>query len=168
MSDPLPPGSEPPSPAPPSVPPVSPSSPPPIEPVTASAPAAPVEPSKPGMTAAQWALVLHLSPLLALAVCCAPGVAIVGPLIVWLIKRPESAELDAIGKRVLNFQISYAIYSVAIGIASTVLSAVQIGWLLWPAGIAVGLAWLTFTIIGAVKQRRGEVYRPPFVLDLIK
>lgn len=136
-------------------------------------PPAPPEPapsaeSKPGMTEANWALILHLSPLLALAFCCAPGVAIVGPLVIWLIKRPESPALDAIGKRVLNFQISYAIYSVAVGLASTVLSAVHVGWLLWPVAFVVIVAWLTFTIIGAVKQRRGEAYRPPFVLDLIK
>lgn len=145
MSDPLPPEPEPTPPAPAPLPPVSPGAP---------------RPSDPGVN---WALLLHLSPLFGLLVCCAPGGTIAGPLIIWIIKRPESAELDAIGKRVLNFQLSYAIYSIVLGLASSVLT-VAVGWL----GIPLFVAWLAFTIIGAVKQNRGEVYQPPLTLDLIK
>jgi hypothetical protein len=37
-----------------------------------------------------------------------------------------------------------------------------------PIGILVGIAWLVFTIIAAVKANEGERYRYPFTLRLIK
>ena len=56
----------------------------------------------------------HLS---ALAGFVIPGAGhILGPLIVWLVKRGESAEIDAHGKEALNFQISMLIYNVVAGI----------------------------------------------------
>ena len=45
------------------------------------------------------------------------------------------------------------------------LTLVLIGFLLLPL---VGLAWLIFTIIGAMKANNGEAYRYPFALRLIK
>jgi len=141
-------------------------------PIPPSSPLPPEPPQQPqpssGLTEANWALMLHLSPLLALIMCCAPGTAIIAPLIIWLIKRPESPTLDAIGKRVLNFQISYAIYSVGLVIVGGILSALGVGWLLSPFGFALGIAWLVFTILGAVKQNKGEVFQPPLVLELLK
>jgi len=100
--------------------------------------------------------------------CCFPGAAIILPLIIWLLKRNESPKLDAVGKRVLNFQISYAIYLAAAGIAGAIFSAVHLGFLFIPVELVIVVAWLIFTIMGALKQREGEVYQPPYVLDLIK
>ena len=137
-------------------------------PASAVAAMPPPEPPKTGMSEANWALAIHLSPFLAIIVCCVPGSTILGPLIIWLIKRPESVTLDAVGKRVLNFQISYAIYSAAIGAASFILSTVGLNVFMFPVGLAVGIGWLVFTILGAVKQNQGEAYRPPLTLDLIK
>ena len=37
-----------------------------------------------------------------------------------------------------------------------------------PVGILIGIAWLVFTIIAAVKANEGERYRYPFTLRLIK
>src|SRR5438876_8735377 len=39
-----------------------------------------------------------------------------GPLIVWLVKRGDSPEIDAHGKESLNFQLSMLIYDVIAGI----------------------------------------------------
>jgi uncharacterized Tic20 family protein len=146
-----------------SLPPVPPSSPLPPEP-----PQPPPPPQGSGLSEANWALILHLSPLLALVVCCTPGTAIIAPLIIWLIKRTDSPTLDDVGKRVLNFQISYAIYSVGLVIVGGILSAIGIGWLLSPFGLALAIAWLVFTILGAVKQSNGETFQPPLVLELLK
>ncbi len=56
----------------------------------------------------QWAIGLHLSALLGFV---GPHLLnIVGPLIIWLIKKQDSPILDSVGKRVLNFQISYSLY----------------------------------------------------------
>ncbi|KAF5409623.1 MAG: hypothetical protein Udaeo2_02070 [Candidatus Udaeobacter sp.] len=48
---------------------------------------------------------------------------ILGPLIVWLMKRGDSPEIDAYGKESLNFQISMLIYDAVAAILCAVLSA---------------------------------------------
>jgi uncharacterized Tic20 family protein len=37
-----------------------------------------------------------------------------------------------------------------------------------PVGIVVGIAWLVFTIIAAIKANEGVRYRYPFTLRLVK
>ncbi|RLL45495.1 DUF4870 domain-containing protein [Oceanobacillus piezotolerans] len=80
---------------------------------------------------------------------------ILGPLIIWLVKKDESQFVHFHGKAYFNFFISYAIY----GIISTILILLLIGFLfLWILGIAA----VIFTIIAAVKSYNGEEYRIPF------
>jgi uncharacterized protein len=85
----------------------------------------------------------------------------VGPLILWLIKKDESKFVDDQGKEALNFQITVAI---AFAIAGA-LSFACIGLLLIPA---VGIADLVFSIIAAVAANKGEAYRYPACIRLIK
>ena len=54
-----------------------------------------------------WNALCHASALLGV-VLHIPG-ALLGPLIVWLVKRGDSPEIDAHGKEALNFQISMLI-----------------------------------------------------------
>ena len=61
----------------------------------------------------------------------------------------------------MNFNITIAIAAIICGLLTLVL----IGFLLLPL---VGLAWMIFTIIGAMKANNGEAYRYPFALRLIK
>lgn len=86
---------------------------------------------------------------------------IIGPIIIWLIKREESAFIDYHGKEYLNFIISYAIYGFVAGLTIFIL----IGFVLAPL---VGIAAFVFTIIAAVKAFNGEMYRIPLVFRLIK
>jgi uncharacterized Tic20 family protein len=85
-------------------------------------------------------------------ILCLVGFPIIGPLIIWLMKKDQSPYLDAQGRELLNFQISYFIYAMI----SFVLIAVLIGIVLL---FAVGIASLVFTIIGLVKAADGKVYR---------
>lgn len=105
-----------------------------------------------------WCVACHLS---ALAGFVIPGAGhILGPLIIWLIKRGDSAEIDAHGKEALNFQLSMLIYSLAAG----VLCLVLIGF-----GLLAVLHILNvvFVIIAAVKTSEGQMYRYPLTLRLI-
>ncbi len=86
---------------------------------------------------------------------------IIGPIIIWLIKREESAFIDYHGKEYLNFVISYFIY----GIVAAISMVILIGFLLAPI---VGIAAFVFTIIAAVKAYNGEMYRIPLIFRLIK
>ena len=51
---------------------------------------------------------------------------ILGPLIVWLMKRGDSPEIDAYGKESLNFQISMLIYDAIAAILCLVLIGIPI------------------------------------------
>ena len=117
----------------------------------------------------QWAMFAHLSALLGglltghwLGIGC-----FLGPLVIWLMKKEVMPFVDDQGKEALNFNITMAIVS-AILLALTVVTF-GIGLVLTvPVGIVIGIAWLVFTIMAAVKASEGERYRYPFALRLIK
>lgn len=85
----------------------------------------------------------------------------VGALVIWLIKKDQSAYVDEQGKEALNFQITMVIAFVA----SWILMFVLIGMLLMPLLL---IANLVFCILGAVACSKGEHYRYPFALRLLK
>lgn len=86
---------------------------------------------------------------------------LIGPLIIWLIKRDESSFVDYHGKQYFNFLISYTIY----GIGSAILIILVIGILL---AIAVGILSFIFTLVALVKANNGERYRIPLTIQFIK
>ena len=62
---------------------------------------------------------------------------ILGPLIVWLAKRGDSAEIDEHGKESLNFQISMLIYN----LIASVLCLVLIGFVILGILHILNLVW---------------------------
>jgi len=125
----------------------------PPPPAPAATPVAPVDPVD-----RQWLVALHLCPLIGLII---PFGNMVAPLVLWLIKRPESAVIDQTGKEVLNFQISVFIYAVV----SLVLCMILIGFLLL---FGVFVLWIYGIIMGAVKAGNGEPFRYPLTLTLLR
>jgi uncharacterized Tic20 family protein len=61
---------------------------------------------------------------------------VIGPLVVWLLKKSDSAAVDAHGKESLNFQISMTICTLPAGLSLFVL----IGFVLLPVALIVNLA----------------------------
>jgi uncharacterized Tic20 family protein len=109
--------------------------------------------------AQNWAMICHLS---ALAGFVVPFGNLLGPLIVWLIKRAEMPLVDQHGKEALNFQITVSIAAVI----SFILMFVLIGFLLIAI---VGIGALVLTIMAAVKVSNGQLdYRYPWSLRLLK
>lgn len=86
---------------------------------------------------------------------------VVGPLILWAIKKDDDPSTADGLRHVANFSISYTIYSIVAWITSVIL----IGFILGPI---VNVLMLVFVIIGIVKAANGELYKPPFTLDFIK
>ncbi|MFO0783845.1 MAG: DUF4870 domain-containing protein [Phycisphaerales bacterium] len=85
----------------------------------------------------------------------------IGPLIIWLIKKDQSPFVNEQGKEVLNWEITAFLAM----IACLVLAFVVIGFFLMPL---VWIANLVFLIMGAVKVGKGESYRFPFALRLLR
>lgn len=106
-----------------------------------------------------WAMICHLS---ALAGFVIPFGNVIGPLVVWLMKKDTMPLVDQHGKESLNFQITVTIAA----IICILLMFVIIGIFLI---FIVGLGALVMTIIAGIKVANGDLnYKYPFALRLIK
>lgn len=114
----------------------------------------------------QWALFAHLSALTGLFT---GGVgAIVGPLVIWLIKKDTLPFAADQAKEALNFNITVLIAVVALSIVGAILMVVLIGFLFYLLAGVVGIAWLVLTIVATIKASNGESYRYPLTLRLVR
>lgn len=105
-----------------------------------------------------WCVLCHASALLGLFFHFLGH--ILGPLVVWLLKRGDSPEIDANGKESLNFQISMLIYDVIAAILCIVFIGIPILIGLWVLNTVL-------VIVASVKASHGEFYRYPFTIRLI-
>ncbi len=130
-------------------------------------PAAPAPPpGSPESQARTWNMLCHLS---ALTVCVFPSFGnILGPLIIWQIKKNEFPSVDIHGKASLNFQITITIAALIVGTAMWIGILFCVGWLLLPVLVLIGLAGLIFPIIAGIKTNNGEDYKYPWSLELVK
>ncbi len=117
-----------------------------------------VEPGMPGSEARKWALIAHLSGFLG---CLIPFGSLIGPLLVWQLKKDQDVFIDDQGKEAMNFQISVALAA----LLCVLLMVVVIGFLLiW----VVIIGAVVLMIIAAIKANEGKAYRYPFCWRIIK
>ena len=93
---------------------------------------------------------------------------VIGPLIVWLVKRGESAGVDAHGKESLNFQISWSIYAFILGALMAALWVFLIGFLFLPVLVVEFIAMVILVIMASVKASNGQLYRYPLTIRFLK
>src|SRR5262245_20696239 len=105
-----------------------------------------------------WGMLAHLSGLIATLL---GGMSFLGPLIVWLIKKDQSAFVADQAKEALNFQIALTIASL-IGISTAFFC---VGFILLPIVMIVSLV---YTIMAAMEANKGVYYRYPYTIRLIK
>ncbi|SDV09427.1 DUF4870 domain-containing protein [Pseudomonas mucidolens] len=106
----------------------------------------------------QWAMLCHFAAFFGLVF---PFGSLLGPLILWQVKKDMDPLIDDQGKEALNFQITVAIAWVV----CIVLGFVVIGFLLMAV---VVIAALVLTIIAGIKANKGVAYRYPLTWRLIK
>ena len=112
----------------------------------------------PDANAKQMGMLCHI---LALAGLIVPLGNLLGPLIIWQVKKAEHPFIDDQGKESVNFQILMAIAMIISG----VLICVFIGIILLPV---VALVSIIMAIIGGMKANNGKAYRYPFNIRFIK
>ena len=105
-----------------------------------------------------WAMLCHLS---ALAGFIVPMGSVIGPLIVWLIKKEDMPLVAEHGRKSLNFQITMLIAY----IICFILMIVAIGAILLPI---VAIFSFIMVVIGAIKTNDGKPFSYPFSINLIK
>ncbi|MCL6714096.1 DUF4870 domain-containing protein [Pseudoxanthomonas sp. z9] len=135
-----------------------------------TAPPPPPTSGSPSAEERQWALFAHLSALVGGIVTSGWAGSLgcfIGPLIIWLVKKDTMPFVNDQGKEALNFNITVGIIFLALFLLTIV--TLGIGALITlPLMVIVGIAWLVFTIIAAIKANNGEAYRYPLTLRLIK
>jgi len=106
-----------------------------------------------------WAMFCHLSTLSGLVI---PFGSVLGPLLIWLIKREEYGLVHDQGREALNFQLTMLIgYLISIP-------------LIFVCGIGIALIVvlsildLVFVIIATIKANEGVCYRYPMCIRFVR
>lgn len=108
--------------------------------------------------ATNWGMFAHLSALVGLII---PFGSIIGPLVIWLTKGKEIPFVEGEAKEALNFQITMAIAF----LVSWLLVFIVVGFLFL---MLLAITDLVLVIIAAISASKGEPYRYPFALRLVK
>jgi uncharacterized Tic20 family protein len=101
-----------------------------------------------------WSLFAHLGGIL---------LGFLAPLVIWLVFKGRGPFLEDQAKEALNFQIAVTLAY----IASTILGVVTFGLLAFLPFVVWVLA-LVFAILAAVAVNKGQWYRYPLTLRLVK
>ena len=107
----------------------------------------------------QLLVLTHLSQLL-------DFVTVIGgfivPLVLWLTKKDEVFDMDSHGKAILNFRISMFIYAIICIPLILLLGLGVIGL------IVIGIFYLIFPIVNAIKASNNEEPSYPFSISFIR
>ena len=101
-----------------------------------------------------WGMLCHLSAL----AWFLPFGHVLGPLMVWLLKKEDHPFIDEQGKESLNFQISMTIYAL--------LAAITVIGL--PIAAIIFVADVALTIVASIRTSNAEPYRYPLTLRLVR
>jgi len=105
-----------------------------------------------------WGMLCHLVVFVGYII---PFASIIGPLVIWMIKRDEMPFVDDQGKESLNFQITIMLALIASGILMFVLIGVVLIFV-------VVIFQFIVVIIASIKAKEGVYYRYPLCIRLIK
>ena len=113
-----------------------------------------------------WNMFCHLSALAGFIVPVFGN--ILGPLLVWQIKKQEFPSVEVHGKAALNFQISVTIAALVASILGLTGLLFCIGLLFFFVAAGISLAGIIFAVIAGIKANDGLDYRYPWSLTLIE
>ena len=131
-----------------------------------------------------WGVLIHLAGIIGTMLLKSVG-GIIAPLALWLIKRNESTFIDDQGKEALNFQISVALVSTALGIIGNIQEGIwsmsnfvfrrayfSLDMTDWGIiSVLLLIVWIgniIYSVSGAMKANSGIPYRYPFSWRLVK
>ena len=103
-----------------------------------------------------YAVCMHISPLI-LTVIGAGPLALLAPLVLWMVRKNLSAFDDDHGREVINFGISFFLWHV-------ILAITVIGLVLWPV---IWIVAIVNNIRGAIAAGRGEYFRYPMTIRFL-
>ena len=129
-----------------------------------------------------WSMLCHLA---ALAGFLFPVLVVLGPVIIWQIKKNELPEIDPHGKAAVNFQLTVFLINIVMSIIIFGILGFGFGWgmgIFWRSpfymfgggfglGMLLGLinlaAWI-LAVIAGLKANNGEFFKYPVSIPFIK
>ncbi|RFS19542.1 DUF4870 domain-containing protein [Chitinophaga silvatica] len=127
-----------------------------------------------------WGTLVHLAGIVGISIIPRVG-NVIAVLILWILKRNESKWYDEQGKEAINFQITISIVLVGLNVISSIRDGFwELGSMWWSHGFTIfhwrnsGLEGIImvvniiFSIVAAIKASKGESYKYPLSLRLVK
>ena len=107
----------------------------------------------------KWGVAIHLSALVGLLL--APGL-VLGPLIVWILKKHDSAYLNDQGKKAINFQLTILLAVFLLLLLSIIIRPMI------ALAFMTGITGIVFAIMAGVSIYKTGDFTYPFSLNIIK
>ena len=130
-----------------------------------------------------WSMLCHFAALIGLIIPIGTLLGmVVGPLLVWQIKKNDLPEIDRHGKAAVNFQLTVLIINIVVGSFIGILGlGLGLGYYwrspfyMFGSGLGFGLilaildlAALILAVVAGLKANNGEFYRYPFSIQFLK
>jgi len=90
-----------------------------------------------------------------------PGIGILGPLVIYLVKKDESSFVRENAKESLNFQLTIIILYIISGILVLIFIGIFLIWI-------IGILNTILVIVATIRAAEDQVYRYPISFRLIK
>jgi uncharacterized Tic20 family protein len=107
----------------------------------------------------KWGMALHLSALIGLLL---PLGLVLGPLIVWMLKKNDGEYFDRQGKNAVNFQLTILIAAFVFAVLGTMIKP------LFTLAFVAGIAGILFAVIAGFNVNSNGDYKYPFSFRFIK
>jgi uncharacterized protein len=114
--------------------------------------------SQEDIKARQWGMFIHLSILAGYLI---PIAGFIVPFVMWQMKKYEHPLIDAHGKNVINWLLSFLLYAFICWILALILIGFLFLWIL-------GILNVIFAIVGGLKANNGEVWAYPFTIRFLR
>ena len=107
----------------------------------------------------KWAITMHAAALIGLLL--APGL-VLGPLIVWFLKKEDSQYLNEQGKKAINFQLTILLIVFIFALLSAIIKP------LLAIAFMTGIGGIIFAGMAAFSVHKNGDFEYPFSLIIIK
>lgn len=107
----------------------------------------------------KWGAIAHFSALIGMLL---PLGLVLGPLLVWVLKKNDSGFVDKQGKAAINFQLSILIIAFILLFLGSAIKP------LLPLAFVTGIAGLAFALLAGFNVINGKDFEYPWSLKIIK
>jgi len=111
-----------------------------------------------GLSENSYIALMHISQFAGVII---PGLGLLAPIILWVMNKENNVNVNIAGKNIINFMISMLIYCVVSGILCIILIGI-------PMLIALGIIYIIFVVMAAIKANSGETWKYPMSISFLK